>query len=150
MSHTDNRRLSTKNVKRSCLFLSEKAKLPYKCFFFIRFKSCLGTTSAISSSGRGINFKWIAYQDVKSSDGFSTRRLITLYTTGTKCIDQKYEKVSPNIYFYSANSTIQFSNALYNSRGNQINIAQIIIHKSNQMLVFDERGKPDYPEENFS
>jgi len=42
------------------------------------------------------------------------------------------------IYFYSANSTIQFSNALYNSRGNQINIAQIIIftiiiHKSNQI-----------------
>ena len=43
-----------------------------------------------------------------------------------------------NIYFYSTNSTIQFSNALYNSRGNQINIAQIIIftiiiHKSNQV-----------------
>ena len=43
-----------------------------------------------------------------------------------------------NIYFYSANSTIQFSNALYNSSGNQINNAQIIIftiiiHKSNQI-----------------
>ena len=48
-----------------------------------------------------------------------------------------------------------WSNALYNSRGNQINIAQIIIftiiiHKSNQMLVFDERGKPEYPGENLS
>ena len=34
----------------------------------------------------------------------------------------------------------------------EINIAQIIIftiiiHKSNQMLVFDERGKPEYPGE---
>ena len=43
-----------------------------------------------------------------------------------------------HIYFYSANSTIQFSNALYNSRGNQINIPQIIIfiiiiHKSDQI-----------------
>ena len=43
-----------------------------------------------------------------------------------------------NIYFYSANSTIQFSNALYHSRRNQIDIAQIIIftviiHKSNQI-----------------
>ena len=60
-----------------------------------------------------------------------------------------------NIYFYSANSTIQFSNALYNSSGNQINIAQIIIftiiiHKSNQIMVFDERGKPEYPGENLS
>ena len=59
------------------------------------------------------------------------------------------------IYFYSANSTIQFSNALYNSRENQINIVQIIIftiiiHKSNQMLAFDERGKPDYPGKNLS
>ena len=59
------------------------------------------------------------------------------------------------IYFYSANSTIQFSNALYNSGENQINIAQIIIftiiiHKSNQMLVFDGRGKPEYPGENLS
>ena len=48
-----------------------------------------------------------------------------------------------------------WSNALYNSRGNQINIAQIIIftiiiHKSNQMLVFDERRKPEYPGENLS
>ena len=45
---------------------------------------------------------------------------------------------------------MQFSNALYNSRGNQINIAQIIIYKSNQVLVFDERGKPEYPRENLS
>ena len=49
-------------------------------------------------------------------------------------------------------------NALYNSRGNQINIAQITILqllltnqiKSNQMLVFDERGKPEYPGKNLS
>ena len=50
---------------------------------------------------------------------------------------------------------MRFTIALYNSRGNQINIAQIIIftiiiHKSNQMLVFDERGKPEYPGENLS
>ena len=42
-----------------------------------------------------------------------------------------------------------WSNALYNSRGNQINIAQMIIF-TNQMLVFDERGKPEYPGENLS
>ena len=59
-----------------------------------------------------------------------------------------------NIYFYSANSTIQFSNALYNSRGNQINIAQIIIfiiiiYKSNQTksnVGFWWEGKTGVPE----
>ena len=60
------------------------------------------------------------------------------------------------IYFYSANSTIQFSNVLHNSRRNQINIAQIIIftiiiHKSNQIKCwFLMRGKPEYPGENLS
>ena len=54
-------------------------------------------------------------------------------------------------------STWIWSNALYSSRGNQINIAQITIIwqlllftnqvESNQMLVFDERGKPEYPGE---
>ena len=52
-----------------------------------------------------------------------------------------------------------WSNALNNSRGNQINIAQISILqlllftnqiKSNQMLVFDERAKPEYPGKNLS
>ena len=53
-----------------------------------------------------------------------------------------------------------WSNVLYNSRGNQINIAQITIlqllfHKSNQvksnrMLVFDEKGKLEYPGKNLS
>ncbi|KAK2556576.1 Contactin-associated protein-like 5 [Acropora cervicornis] len=65
------------------------------------FIGCVATTSAISSSGRLINFQWIAYEDVKSSDGFSTRRLIPLYTTGTKCIDQKYEKAystAPHVF----------------------------------------------------
>ena len=41
-----------------------------------------------------------------------------------------------------------WSNALYSSRENLINIAQItiftiIIHKSNQSRVFDVRGKPE-------
>ena len=50
-----------------------------------------------------------------------------------------------------------WSNALYNSKGNQINIAQITIlqklflfNKSNQMLVFDDRGKPEYLRKNLS
>ena len=51
-----------------------------------------------------------------------------------------------------------WSNALYNSTGNQLNNAQIIILQllftnqinSNQMLVFDERVKPEYPGENLS
>ena len=46
-----------------------------------------------------------------------------------------------------------WSNALYNSRGNQINIAQITILQllfTNQMLVFDERGKREYPGKNLS
>ena len=49
-----------------------------------------------------------------------------------------------------------WSNALYSFRANQINIAQIIIYnqysqiKSSQMMVFDERGKPEYPGEYLS
>ena len=45
-----------------------------------------------------------------------------------------------------------WSNALYNSRGNQINIAQITILQllfTNQMLVFGERGNPEYPGKNL-
>ena len=60
----------------------------------------MATTSAISPSGRAINFQWIAYQNVRSVDGFSNRRLIPLYTSGTKCIDQKYEKVSFSQFYY--------------------------------------------------
>ena len=46
-------------------------------------------------------------------------------------------------------------NALYNSRGNQINIAQIIILQSvftnqSKCWFFDERGKPEYQGENLS
>ena len=48
-----------------------------------------------------------------------------------------------------------WSNVLYNSRGNQINIAQITIlqllfNKSNQMLVLGEQGKPEYPGKDLS
>ena len=46
-----------------------------------------------------------------------------------------------------------WSNALYNSRGNQINIAQITILQllsTNQMLVFEERGKLEYLGKNLS
>jgi len=55
-------------------------------------------------------------------------------------------------------ATRGFSVATYNSRGNQIDIAQIAIYnnycflqiKSNQMLVFGERGKREYPGKNLS
>ena len=49
-----------------------------------------------------------------------------------------------------------FSVTIYNSRGNQIDIAQIAIYnvflqiKSNQMLVFGEREKPEYLGKNLS
>ena len=51
-----------------------------------------------------------------------------------------------------------WSNALYNSNGNQINITQITTLQllftnqinSNQMLLFDERGKPEYPGKKLS
>ena len=32
----------------------------------------------------------------------------------------------------------------------QITILQLLFNKLNQMLVFDERGKPEYPGENLS
>ena len=35
---------------------------------------------------------------------------------------------------------------LNQSNSNQLNLTQ---HKSNQMLVFEERGKPEYPEKNL-
>ena len=39
-----------------------------------------------------------------------------------------------------------FSVTIYNSRGNQIAIYKCFLRiKSNQMLVFGERGKPEYP-----
>ena len=47
-----------------------------------------------------------------------------------------------------------FSVTIYNSIGNQVDIALIAIYncflQSNQMLVFGERGKPEYPGENLS
>ena len=55
-----------------------------------------------------------------------------------------------------------WSTVLCNSRGNQINIAEITILqfiiiiiiipqiKSSQILVFDERGKPEYRGKNLS
>ena len=44
-----------------------------------------------------------------------------------------------------------WSNALCNSNQHCPNLYfTIIIHKSNQMLVFDERGKPEYPGKNLS
>ena len=32
----------------------------------------------------------------------------------------------------------------------QITFLQVLFNKSNQMLVFDERGKPEYPGKNLS
>ena len=73
-----------------------------------------------------------------------------------RCITVCFRHVSrPYIIIIMFNiSTAQismwiWSNALYKSRGNQINLAQITIlqlmfNKSNQMLIFDERGKPEY------
>ena len=50
--------------------------------------------------------------------------------------------------------TRSFSVTIYNSTGNQVDIAliaiTIVFYKSNQMLVFGERGKPEYPGENLS
>ena len=49
-----------------------------------------------------------------------------------------------------------FSVTIYHSRGNQIDIAQIAIYncflqiKSNQLLIFGERGKAEYPGRNLS
>ena len=96
---SDNFRIQTATPFSKIFFFSVKKKraptwLRRSTNSISRFIGCVATTSAISSSGRLINFQWIAYQDVKSSDGFSIRRLIPLYTTGTKCIDQKYETVS--------------------------------------------------------
>ena len=57
---------------------------------------------------------------------------------------------------YWQHPTRGFSVTIYNSRGNQIDIAQIAIYnsflqiKSNRLLVFGERGKPEYPGKNLS
>ena len=61
----------------------------------------------------------------------------------------KYNVIMFNISIAQISIWI-WSNALYSFWGYKINIAQItivtvVIHKSNQMLVFDERGKPEYP-----
>jgi len=66
-----------------------------------------------------------------------------------------YNTIQYNTFYWQL-PTRGFSVTIYNSRGNQIDIAQIAICKinvfyksnqikSNQMLVFGERGKPEYP-----
>ena len=53
-------------------------------------------------------------------------------------------------------ATRGFSVTIYNSRGNQVDIALIAIYncflqiKSNQILAFGEKGKPEYPGKNRS
>jgi len=59
------------------------------------FKGCVATTSAIPASGRTIMLQWMAYQSVNRDNGYTNRRAIPVYTTGTVCVDQLYEKVYP-------------------------------------------------------
>ena len=60
------------------------------------------------------------------------------------------------ITFISMAQIQQFSFQMRFTILGEINVAQIIIYnhysqiKSNQMLVFDERGRPEYPGENLS
>ena len=57
------------------------------------------------------------------------------------------------IFIYTAQIQRTFSNAPYNSKSFTIlksNLQFFHQIKSNQMLVFEERGKPEYPEKNLS
>ena len=57
------------------------------------------------------------------------------------------------IFIYTAKIQRKFSNAPYNSEFFTIiklKLQFFTMPKSNQMLVFEERGKPEYPEKNFS
>ena len=83
---------------------------------------------------------------------YTTKRLIRDLLSNTQNFYVRAGEC--NVYLYTAHLS-SHGGLQFLLKGNQINIKSLIYkrlstNRSNQMLVFGERGKPEYPGENLS